>query len=96
MSLPWLSITALVRQNDTESVATLERALERGVTFFDTADMYGSGSNEELIGSEGIEQVLVGLAALQRDGALPFDRGQLGDVAEWLAVDLLIVDLDFE
>jgi aryl-alcohol dehydrogenase-like predicted oxidoreductase len=37
-------------QNDTESVATLERALERGVTFFDTADMYGSGSNEELIG----------------------------------------------
>ena len=34
-----------------ESVATLERALELGITFFDTADMYGSGTNEELLGS---------------------------------------------
>ena len=37
-------------QNDTESVATLDHALAHGVTFFDTADMYGSGANEELIG----------------------------------------------
>jgi len=31
-------------------VATLERALELGVTFWDTAQMYGWGANEELIG----------------------------------------------
>lgn len=31
-------------------VATLERAVELGVTFWDTADAYGSGHNEELIG----------------------------------------------
>ncbi|MDD9382980.1 aldo/keto reductase [Streptomyces sp. ZAF1911] len=31
------------------SRATLERALELGVTFFDTADMYGYGANEELL-----------------------------------------------
>ena len=33
-----------------ESIATLHRALELGVTFFDTADAYGSGHNEVLVG----------------------------------------------
>jgi aryl-alcohol dehydrogenase-like predicted oxidoreductase len=37
-------------RDDQESVATLERALELGVTFFDTADMYGPYKNEELVG----------------------------------------------
>ena len=32
-----------------ESVATIHRALELGVTLFDTADMYGIGENEELL-----------------------------------------------
>ncbi|MEO6002530.1 MAG: aldo/keto reductase [Opitutus sp.] len=36
-------------RNDTESIATLRHALDRGVTFFDTADVYGNGSNEELL-----------------------------------------------
>ena len=36
--------------NEAESVATLERALELGVTFLDTADAYGPSTNEELIG----------------------------------------------
>ena len=35
--------------DEKESVATLERALELGVTFWDTAEMYGQGANEELI-----------------------------------------------
>ncbi|HEY6749620.1 MAG TPA: aldo/keto reductase [Mycobacteriales bacterium] len=35
--------------DEKESVATLERALELGVTFWDTAQMYGWGANEELI-----------------------------------------------
>ena len=35
--------------DERESVATLERALELGVTFWDTAEMYGQGANEELI-----------------------------------------------
>jgi aryl-alcohol dehydrogenase-like predicted oxidoreductase len=33
-----------------EAVATIDRALDLGVTFFDTADMYGFGHNEELVG----------------------------------------------
>jgi aryl-alcohol dehydrogenase-like predicted oxidoreductase len=37
--------------DDTESVAALRRALELGVTLFDTADVYGTGHSEEILGS---------------------------------------------
>ena len=37
-------------RDDAEATATIHRALELGVTFFDTADMYGGGRNEELLG----------------------------------------------
>jgi aryl-alcohol dehydrogenase-like predicted oxidoreductase len=36
--------------NEQESIATIHHALDRGVTFLDTADMYGWGANEELVG----------------------------------------------
>jgi aryl-alcohol dehydrogenase-like predicted oxidoreductase len=36
--------------DEQESIATIHHALDRGVTFLDTADMYGSGANEELVG----------------------------------------------
>ena len=32
-----------------ESIATLHRALDLGINFWDTADVYGNGANEELI-----------------------------------------------
>ena len=37
-------------RDDEESLATIHRALELGVTFFDTADMYGPHTNEQLLG----------------------------------------------
>jgi aryl-alcohol dehydrogenase-like predicted oxidoreductase len=36
--------------DEDESIATIRHALDGGVTFLDTADMYGSGHNEELVG----------------------------------------------
>ncbi len=37
------------QRDDDESIATLHRALELGVTFWDTADVYGAGDNERLL-----------------------------------------------
>ena len=37
-------------QQEEESVATIHRALDLGVNFLDTADVYGRGDNEELVG----------------------------------------------
>src|SRR3954470_18734132 len=36
--------------SEQESIATIHHALDRGVNFLDTADMYGWGHNEELVG----------------------------------------------
>lgn len=36
--------------DETESIATIDRAIELGVTFFDTAEVYGPHRNEELLG----------------------------------------------
>ena len=37
-------------RNDEESLATMNRALDLGITFFDTADVYGPHTNEEFVG----------------------------------------------
>ena len=37
-------------RDEEESIATLNRALDIGITFFDTADVYGPHRNEELVG----------------------------------------------
>jgi aryl-alcohol dehydrogenase-like predicted oxidoreductase len=39
-----------IRGDDAESIATIHRALDLGVTLLDTANVYGNGANEELVG----------------------------------------------
>jgi aryl-alcohol dehydrogenase-like predicted oxidoreductase len=62
----------------TEALATLDAALEAGVTLFDTADMYGAGANEELIGpfiKANRDRVVIATKfAIQRDPSDPQRR----------------------
>ncbi|UUV35329.1 aldo/keto reductase [Amycolatopsis roodepoortensis] len=69
--------------DDTESIATIHRAIELGVTLIDTADMYGFGRNEELVGralaGKRDQVVLATKFGIVRDEADPAKRGIRGD-----------------
>ena len=72
-------------RDDGEAIATIHRALDLGVTFLDTADMYGPFRNEELVGRATAgrrdEVVLATKFGIVRDPAAPSSRGIRGDAA---------------
>jgi aryl-alcohol dehydrogenase-like predicted oxidoreductase len=69
-------------RDDTESVATVHRAMDLGVTLFDTADMYGPYINEELVGravhGRRDKVVIATKFGLIRDPNTPTSRGVSG------------------
>jgi aryl-alcohol dehydrogenase-like predicted oxidoreductase len=69
-------------RDEEESLATIDRALELGITFFDTADMYGPHTNEQLLGRAlrgHREQVIIATKfGIVRDPARPEFRGISG------------------
>ena len=63
--------------DDVESTATIHRAIELGVTLFDTSDAYGAGRNEELLGAA-IRGRRAGLVICTKFGNIRGPNGERG------------------
>ena len=72
---------------DEDNLDAIEAALESGVTFFDTADVYGEGHSEELLG-RAIQQRRDAFVVATKIGWIDFDRQ--ADRSQYDSVDKLV------
>ncbi len=66
-------------RDEAESLATMDRAFALGITFFDTADIYGMGHNEEFVG-RAIKGRRQGITLATKCGFTWDENGKQGDV----------------
>src|ERR1700728_3172952 len=71
--------------DDAESLATLNHAIDKGITMLDTADMYGGGANEELLAA--------GLAERRNEVILATEFGQKPCEASLKRLKIATIDL---
>jgi aryl-alcohol dehydrogenase-like predicted oxidoreductase len=67
-----------------ESIRIIDRALDTGINFIDTADMYSSGESEEIVGKALKNKRDSVVLATKFHGAMSFDPNEQGNSRRWI------------